>query len=470
MSAGYFLSLIRLLTILNIHICIIADGSAVYIEGVNFNNNLFLFNAYMAKDTITWTTVQRRVADLVPHSRNPRSLSAQQQKELTASITKLGFAEIPAINTDNQVLAGHARLKVLIALGRGEEIIDVRIPNRTLSEKECEEYLLRSNANTGSWDFELLKAFDIEFLLDVGFTDEDLGDIWDNVLEIEEDEYDEKKSLEKAHDTDIKTGNRFILGQHVLSCGDSADESVVKALVGEERIDCIYADSPYNIGLSYDKGVGGKATYGGDVDDSKSEPEFRTFTSKTIANGLSVAKKDAHIFWWCSQSHVGMIQSVYHELGINYKRTCIWVKNGFSPTPNVAFNACYEPCLYGTVGKPYLSDKHTKFNEVLNTEVGNGNATHSDIESMIDIWLAKRLPGADYEHPTQKPLTLHERPLLRCTKIGDNVLDLFGGSGSTLLACEQLKRKAFLVEKNPIFCQLIINRYEQFTGNKAVKV
>ena len=89
---------------------------------------------------------------------------------------------------------------------------------------------------------------------------------------------------------------------------------------------------------------------------------------------------------------------------------------------------------------------------------------------MIDIWLAKRVSSDEYEHPTQKPLTLHERPLLRCTKVGDNVLDLFGGSGSTLLACEQLGRRAFLVELNPIFCQLIINRYEKFTGEKAFKL
>lgn len=424
----------------------------------------------MAKVVLTWTTEQRKVSDLVPHSKNPRSLSPQQQKDLTASITKLGFAEIPAINTDNQVLAGHARLKVLTALGRSEEMIDVRIPDRTLTEKECEEYLLRSNRNTGSWDYSMLQAFDTSFLLEIGFDDNDLGEIWDDVLEIEEDEFNEEKEVEKAKETSIKIGDRFILGPHSLVCGDSTDENVVKALVGDNRIDTLYCDSPYNIGLSYNKGVGGKANYQGDVDDAKSEPEFRAFTTKTLSNGMSVAKKDAHIFWWCSQSHAGMIQSVFQELNIKYKGTCLWIKNGFSPTPQVAFNKCYEPCMYGTIGRPYLSDKNTKFNEVLNTEVGNGNATHSDIESMIDIWLAKRLPGGEYEHPTQKPITLHERPLLRCTKIGDNILDLFGGSGSTLLACEQLKRKAFLVEKSPIFCQLIINRYEHFTGNKAVKI
>ena len=424
----------------------------------------------MAKTALVWSTEKRVVRDLVPHASNPRSLSAKQQKDLEESISRFNYVELISINSDNTVLAGHARLKVLIALGRAEEEIEVRVPNRTLTPKECAEYLLRSNKNTGSWDYELLKAFDIEFLLDIGFDDTDLANIWDDVLELEDDDFNEEKEIEKAKKTKIKAGDYYQLGIHSLICGDSTDEAVVKELVGKVSIDTIYSDSPYNISLDYDKGVGNKKSYGGDVDDSKSDAEFRTFTTKTLANGLSVAKKDAHVFWWCDQRYVGMIQSVYQELGINYKRTALWIKNGFSPTPQVAFNKCYEPCIYGTIGKPYLSDKQHKLHEILNTDVGTGNATVDDISDMIDIWLAKRVSSDEYEHPTQKPLTLHERPLLRCTKVGDNVLDLFGGSGSTLLACEQLGRRAFLVELNPIFCQLIINRYEKFTGDKAFKL
>ena len=424
----------------------------------------------MAKTQLTWQTEKRKVDDLVPHAKNPRTLSEKQRKDIEASITKFNLVEIPAITTDNGVLAGHVRLKIMQALGRGQEEIDVRVPSRTLTAKECEEYLLRSNQNTGSWDYELLKAFDTSFLLEIGFDDTDLSNIWDDVLELEDDDFNEEKEVEKAKKTTIKVGDRFTLGAHSLICGDSTDEAVVKTLVGDERIDAIYSDSPYNINISYDKGIGGKSNYQGDVDDNKSDAEFREFTTKTLANGLAVTKKDAHIFWWCDQRYVGMIQSVYQELGIKYKRTALWIKNGINPTPQVAFSKLYEPCVYGTRGKPFLSSKHTKLAEILNTGIGIGNATIDDILDMIDIWLAKRISGDEYEHPTQKPITLHERPLKRCTKVGDNVLDLFGGSGSTLLACEQLKRKAFLVELSPIFCQLIINRYEKFTGNKAVQI
>lgn len=419
---------------------------------------------------LTWHTESRLVDDLIPYEKNPRTLSDKQRRDLEASITKFNLVEIPAINTDNTVVAGHARLKIMQALGRGQEEIEVRVPNRLLTTSEFKEYLLRSNRNTGSWDYELLKSFDTSFLLDIGFDDGDLSDIWDDVLQLEDDIFDEDKAVKEAEKTDIKTGDMFALGNHRLVCGDSTDKEVVARLLGEQKIQTVYCDPPYNISLDYNKGVGGNANYGGTVDDKKTNTEFRIFLKSVMQSALSVSEKDAHHFWYCDQKYVGMLQNLYEELGIAYKRTALWVKNGINPTPKIAFNKCYEPCVYGTTGKPYLSDKHKKFHEILNPEVGTGNATADDINDMIDIWLAKRVAGDAYEHPTQKPITLHERPLSRCTKIGHNVLDLFGGSGSTLLACEQMKRNAFLVEMNPIFCQVIINRYEKFSGTKAVSL
>jgi len=419
---------------------------------------------------LIWHTETRRVDDLIPYEKNPRTLSDKQRRDLEASITKFNLVEIPAINTDNIVIAGHARLKIMQALGRGQEEIEVRVPNRSLTKSEFKEYLLRSNKNTGSWDYELLKDFDTSFLLEIGFDDGDLSTIWDDVLELEDDEFNEGKEVKEAEKTKIKVGDMFTLGNHRLVCGDSTDQTVVARLMGELKINTVYCDPPYNIALDYNKGVGGKANYGGDVDDKKTNGEFRIFLKSVMSNALSVSEKDVHHFWYCDQKYVGLLQNLYEELGIAYKRTALWVKNGINPTPQIAFNKCYEPCVYGTTGKPYLSDKHKKFHEILNPEVGTGNATADDINDMIDIWLAKRVGGDDYEHPTQKPITLHERPLSRCTKIGHNVLDLFGGSGSTLLACEQMKRNAFLVEMNPVFCQVIINRYETFTGTKAVSI
>jgi hypothetical protein len=153
------------------------------------------------------------VDDLVPYEKNPRTLSEKQRKDLEASITKFNLVEIPAINTDNTVVAGHARLKIMQLLGRGQEEIEVRMPNRMLMKKEFEEYLLRSNRNTGSWNYELLRDFETSFLLDIEFDDADLSDIWDDVLEIDEDEFKEEDAVEKAKDTDIKSGDMFALGE-----------------------------------------------------------------------------------------------------------------------------------------------------------------------------------------------------------------------------------------------------------------
>ena len=129
----------------------------------------------------------------------------------------------------------------------------------------------------------------------------------------------------------------------------------------------------------------------------------------------------------------------------------------------MAFNKVYEPCVYGTIGKPYLTRSITNISEVLNKDIDSGNRMAGDIYDMFSIWLAKRLPTQNYEHATEKPPSLHERPIRRCTKIEDTILDLFGGSGSTLIAAHQLKRKCVMVELEPIFCDLIIRRYKNLT-------
>lgn len=418
---------------------------------------------------LTWSTESRKVSELTPYDKNPRTLSDKQRMDLETSLTKFGLVEIPAINTDNTLISGHQRLKILLLLGKADEFIDVRVPNRKLTDQEFEEYLLRANRNSGSWNYEMLKEFDTEFLLDIGFSDTDLEDIWDDVLEIEDDPVDEAKEVDIAKQTQIQEGDMFRLGNSYLICGDSTNPEVITKLVGDAKMNVILQDSPYNIGYDYNKGQGKSNKYGADVEDARSDEDFYQFIRVVTKNCIAVGKTDMHVFSYCDQSYVGMLQNMYKDLNVHYKRTCLWIKNGFNPTPQVAFNKGYEPCVYGTIGKPYLSDD-AKLTEVMNKDIASGNATIDNILDYFDIWLARRDAGEDYEHSTQKPLSLHEKPLRRCTKIGDNVIDPFGGSGSTLLACEQLKRNAYLVEKEPVFCQVIINRFERITGKYAEEI
>lgn len=409
------------------------------------------------------------VDQLKPSEYNPRSLSEKQEKDLTESIKRFGFIDPLIVNKnkerDRVLIGGHQRYAIAKKLGYKEvPVVFVDLP----LEKE-KELNLRLNRDTGQWNIELLREFDIDLLLDVGFDDNDLEDIWSENIEIEDDNFDTEKELEKAKKTDIKIGDYFALGNHRLACNDSTNFTAVEKLMDGNKADMIYCDPPFNIGLDYMKGLGGKKNYGGKVKDNISDSKYKEFLKKTISNAVAVSKENLHIFYYCDQKHIGTLQELYREIGIDNKRVCLWIKNGFNPTPGIAFNKCYEPCVYGVKGKPYLSDIKN-LNEILNKEVGTGNRTIDDILDMLDIWLVKRLPGQDYTHPTEKNATLHEKALRRCTKVNDIVLDLFGGSGSTMCACHQLKRKCFTMEINPIFCQLIINRFEKYANAKAKKL
>jgi DNA modification methylase len=424
----------------------------------------------MSKQTpLVWRTEKRRVNDLLPYEKNPRKITDSQMEGLKESLKKFNLAEIPAINLDGKIVAGHQRIKALQLLGRGEEEIEIRVPNRKLTAAEFKEYLLTSNRSGGSWDWEILASdFDIDTLLASGFDSADLTNIFDDSLEVTDDNFDEEKELEKAKETDIKTGDLFSLGRHRLICESSLDSKAVERLMDGNLADMINTDPPYNIGLSYDKGVGNKAKYGGTTDDNKSDAEYRAFLKTLIENALAVSKNDCHVFFWNDETHVYILQELYKELGIDSKRLCLWIKDNASPTPGVAFNKVTEYAVYGTRGKPYLSDKVKNLNEILNKETTTGNRLTDDILDLLNIWLVKRLPSQEYAHPTQKPPTLHEKALRRCSRPGDIVLDLTGGSGSILSACEQLKRTAYLVEMEPIFCQLIINRFKHIAPHEKV--
>jgi DNA modification methylase len=365
----------------------------------------------------------------------------------------------------NVVINGHLRLQTAIDLGYTEvPVIFVEVPYIE-DEKRLN---LTLNRISGDWDFEKLKTFDLNILLASGFDDADLSHIWDDNASVDNDDFKEDQELGKITEPKTKPGQMFKLGSHFLICGDSQDPDVVKRLVGSYHMDMIYTDSPYNIGLSYDSGVGRTRRYGGvKTDDNKSDAEFKQFLKTSMENGLAVCKPDCHIFYYCDEKYVWLLQTLYQELGVDNKRLCFWLKNNATPTPQVAFSKVIECCCYATRGAPYLNDKVANLTEILNREVGSGNRLPDDVMDLLQIWLVRRLSVTEMEHPTSKPPTLHEKALRRCSKPGNCILDLFSGSGSLMVACEALKRRAFMAEWEPKFCDLIINRYEKLTNDHA---
>jgi len=413
---------------------------------------------------IQWRTEVRMVDDLIPQAINPRTISDKQMSDLKKSLKKFGLAEIPAIDKDGSILAGHQRIKALQLLDRGSEQIDVRIPNRKLTKAEARQYLISSNKLGGDWDIEALKSFDLDLLSEAGFSDVELSEFWDKDLGTEDDEFDEEKELKAIKETDIKSGDLLILGKHKLLSSDCTDPQAIQALFGNDRTNMIYSDPPYNIKLDYDKGVGNKSNYGGKVDDDKSPEQYRAFIRQTLEAALPVSTKDTHVFYWADEAWVWIFQTLYNDLRIKNRRLNIWLKNNASPTPTVAFNKVMEVCIYGTLGSPYLSKQTQNATEVMNKELGTGNQL---LEDLSNVWTAKRLKSSEYEHPTSKPPSLHEKAIKRCTKPNDIILDSFAGSGSTLICAESLKRRVYSLEQNPIFCEVVRRRYEKLTGKKV---
>lgn len=408
------------------------------------------------------------VGDLKPAEYNPRKISKESLAQLKESISRFELVDPVIVNgaakRKNIVIGGHMRLRAAKELGhKTVPVVYVQIP----SLKKEQELNLRLNRNTGEWDFEKLKFFEMDFLSDVGFSDIDLSNVWTENLETENDEFDEEKELKQIKKPKTTVGDLIQLGGHRLICGSSTDPKVLARLFGEERASMIYSDPPYNINIDYNGGIGGKQNYGGNVLDTRTDSEYKEFIAKTMIAALSVAKPDTHVFYWCDQIYIGLMQELYRELGIANKRVCLWLKNSQNPVPSVAFNKCYEPCVYGLRGKPYIAKSIQNLNEVLNKEITTGNNLIEETLDHLDVWLVKRLSGKDYEHATSKPPKLHEKAIRRCTKPGEIILDSFSGSGSTMIAAEQLKRRVYAVELEPAFCDLAIKRYEKLTGNKA---
>lgn len=183
---------------------------------------------------MNWITEKRKINDLIPYDKNPRQMTEKQVNDLKASLEKFNFVEIPAINTDNTILAGHQRLKIMQLLGRGEEEVDVRVPDQPLTEAEVKEYNIRSNKNTGGWDFDILaNSFEVEDLISWGFTDEELSIEFDKIKKAEENDFDPDEVRDVIGcNPQTRRGDIYQLGQHRLMCGDSTSPEDLDKLMG----------------------------------------------------------------------------------------------------------------------------------------------------------------------------------------------------------------------------------------------
>ena len=370
---------------------------------------------------------QRLISELIPYANNARTHNAEQITQIASSIKEFGFNNPILIDKDNGIIAGHGRLEAAKKLNL-TEAPTIRLDHLTNAQRKA--FMLADNriAVNSDWDIELLslelKDLDAEFdLTMLGFDEKELAALL-NPEQIE-GLTDEDAVPDVPDEPTTKLGDIYQLGNHRLMCGDSTSITDVDKLLNDTKIDLIFTDPPYNVAFN---GRSGKH----DVikNDNLSKEEFETFIEE-VCNTIEAINAKAY-YIWCNWNFYGILQNK-----LPYKTCLVWAKNVFGM--GAGYRHQHEFCLFN--GK---IDEH--------------------IKNESDLWNIKK--DHNYVHPTQKPVELSIRAFSNhITYL--NVLDLFGGSGSTLIGAEKTGRNSFIMELDPKYCDVIVKRWEDFTGKKA---
>ena len=398
---------------------------------------------------LVWHTTQLKINELSPFEGNPRQMTDQQAIQLKASLQKFNLVEIPAVNTNGKILAGHQRLKIMQLLGRGAETIDVRVPNRLLTPEEEKEYLLRSNKNTGEWNWDELANFDEEVLKNVGFTKEELEKGFGFSLKEEKDEVPEPPAEARA-----RHGQIFMLGKHRVMCGDSTNAGDVALLMDGKKADIVFTDPPYGVSYGAKNEFLNAISPGNRIqtpieNDQKNEDDIQEFWFKAfeVMRDVLADVSSYYITGPQIQGMMMMMMMMMMKAGIPYRHVIIWVKNNHV-LGRCDYNYKHEPLFFGW-------NKTHKF-------YGNG-------EFKTSVWTVDKPHKSDL-HPTMKPIRLIVNALLNSSLRDQICFDPFGGSGSTLMACEQTGRECRMMEISESYCDVIIQRYCDFTGADKEKI
>ena len=393
---------------------------------------------------LKWHNAQRRVRDLIPLSYNPRTLTDEGRARLTRSIKKFDLAEVPAVNADNVVLAGHQRLAVLLDLGRGDELVDVRMPNRLLTKDELDEYNVTSNVGAGVWDYQsLLDNFShlqLDTILDSSAL-EQLATLNAVVLPpAEEQEFDPTPPATPVSVLgDVYEFHSSHGLVHRLVCGSSTDSDVVARALGEGvLIDLVNTDPPYNVDYQ------GKTKDALKIqNDSMGDADFRQFLLDFYTNCYAFMRPGAPIYVFHAVSEGANFRLAFKEAGLKLSQCLVWVKQAFV-MGRQDFHWQHEPILYGWKE----GAAHTWCSDRCQTTVLNFNR-----------------PSRNEEHPTMKPVDILEYLVECSSKPGAVVFDGFGGSGSLLITCEKTGRQARVVELDPAYADVHVRRYAKFQGD-----
>ena len=384
------------------------------------------------------------ISVLIPYARNARTHSDEQIAQIAGSIKEFGFNNPVLIDKDNGVIAGHGRLAAARKLGL-KEVPCIRLEH--LTETQRKAYILADNriALNSGWEAELL-SLELSELLDGGVNLESLGfdadeiDALLNKIEPTEGLTDEDATPEVPDEPVTKPGDVWILGKHRLMCGDSTSIQALEALCQDQAVDMWLTDPPYNVAYE------GKTKDALKIqNDSMDDEQFRQFLRDSYVAADAVMKPGAVFYIWHADSEGYNFRGAAQDAGWKVRQCLIWKKQTMV-MGRQDYHWKHEPCLYGW-------------------KDGAGHLWAADRKQTTILEFDR--PSRNAEHPTMKPVALFEYQMLNNTKGGDIVLDSFGGSGTTLIAAEKNGRIARLMELDPKYCDVIVKRWQDFTGKQA---
>ena len=383
---------------------------------------------------------------LIPATYNPRKdlkPEDDEYKKIKKSILEFGFVSPLVVNKDMTVIGGHQRLKVLQELGY-EKVECIVVDLDKTKEKALNIAL---NKISGEWDTDKLESLLQELRMDdfdlslTGFDSDEVDDILEDLMETKEDDFDVVEELNKIENPITKLGDVWILGNHRLLCGDSTNKENVDKLMNNNLADFILTDPPYNVDYE------GKTQDALKIaNDSMNDNEFYTFLETSFKNLYESIKEGGSIYVFHADTEGLNFRNAFIKAGFKLAQCLIWVKNTFV-MGRQDYQWRHEPILYGWK---------------------EGAAHHFINDRTQSTILEFDKPSRNAEHPTMKPIDLLVKLIKNSSKENNIILDLFGGSGSTLIAAEQTKRTCYMMELDPKYCDVIVKRWEKLTNKKAI--
>ena len=390
-----------------------------------------------------------------------------QWKNIQASLENFNDAGILVVNQrTGNLVGGHQRLKIMRHLGW--KTVEVRVKDLDSDREKALNAVLNNPNVAGDWDYtklpDFLRNIDVDIQPMTGWDPEEIQ----KFLRLDGYRHDETKDPdsipEEMPEPTTKKGDIIILGNHRLMCGDAVDHEEVSNLLQGEKARMIFTDPPYNVNYGSTKNpkyvskserniwYGNRSDESMIANDNLSQDDWVEFNKKLYANFAEFC--DGDIYMWGASGPDGMIaRRLLVEMGCHWSATIAWVKDSLVLSP-ANFHRQYEPCFYGWFGK-------SSFNQMMNGEGDRGGLT--------DVWNVTR-PKASKLHPTMKPVELCEKGIAYSSKEDDIVLDLFGGSGSTLIACEKIHRRCYMMEIESHYCDVIVKRWEDYTGKVSRRI